>query len=99
MTRKVNLIFELPIPSSTVPIHVVTDVFLSHHSTPGKLRITAYDHTHCQFALISTSPQSEIESKIGDPAVYGNFPEFKKVIKRQVVRAAAQRMVTKSRHS
>jgi hypothetical protein len=70
-----------------------SNVFLSYQTEPKKLKIMAYDHTHCHFALISTSPQSEIQSKIEDPAVYGNFPEFSKLIKREIVREAARKLL------
>jgi hypothetical protein len=53
----------------------------------------SYDHTHCHFALISASPQTEIQGKIDDPAVYGNFPEFSKLVKRQIVREAASKLL------
>ena len=53
----------------------------------------AYDHTHCHFALISTSSQTEIQGKIEDPAVYGNFPEFSKLIQRELVREAATKLL------
>jgi hypothetical protein len=69
------------------------NVFLSHQTEPKKLKIMAYDHTHCHFALISASPQTEIQGKIDDPAVYGNFPEFSKLIKREIVREAASKLL------
>jgi hypothetical protein len=69
------------------------NVFLSHETEPKRLKITAYDHTHCHFALISASLQTEIQGKIEDPAVYGNFPEFCKLIKRELVREAATKLL------
>jgi len=69
------------------------NVFLSHQTDPKRLKIKAYDHTHCHFALISASPLTEIQGKIDDPAVYGNFPEFSKLIKRELVREAATKLL------
>ena len=69
------------------------NVYLSYQTEPKKLKIMAYDHTHCHFALISASPQTEIQGKIDDPAVYGNFPEFSKLIKREIVREAASKLL------
>ncbi len=69
------------------------NVFLSHQTDPKRLKIMAYDHTHCHFALISASPQTEIQVKIDDPAVYGNFPEFSTLIKRELVRKAATKLL------
>jgi hypothetical protein len=53
----------------------------------------SFDHTHCHFALISASPEIEILGKIQDPAVYGNFPEFKKLLNRKFVRDAALKLL------
>jgi hypothetical protein len=69
------------------------NVFLSHETDPKRLKIMAYDHTLCQIALISASSQTEIQGKIEDPAVYGNFPEFCKLIKRELVREAARKLL------
>jgi len=69
------------------------NVFLSHQTDPKRMKIMAYDHTHCHFALISASPGTEIQGKIEDRAVYGNFPEFSKLIKRDLVREAAIKLL------
>ncbi len=52
------------------------NVFLSNDAASGKLKLIAYDHTHCQFALIASSPNIDIKAKVSDESVYGRFPEF-----------------------
>lgn len=69
------------------------NVFLSHQTEPNRLKILAYDHTHCHFALISASPQTPIQGKIEDDLLYGNFPEFRKLMNRDLVRKAAAKLL------
>lgn len=68
------------------------NLFLSDDASKGKFRAKAYDHTHCQLAILVASPSGDLDSKIEDGRVFGLFPEFVALLDRDAVRATAQRL-------
>lgn len=69
-----------------------SNVFLSHEAERGKFRMKVYDHTHCGFASVLTSTAEEFENRIHDDRVYGNFPEFSGMLRREIVQNAAEKL-------
>jgi hypothetical protein len=54
--------------------------------------VKAYDHTHCQLAVLVASPTGDLDGKIEDGRIFGLFPEFVELLDRDAVRATAQRL-------
>ena len=68
------------------------NVFLSEEAMKGKLCLKAIDHTHCFSCGRPLTTRVEHLDKIQDERVFGLFPEFRKLLNRNVVQDSAARL-------
>jgi len=73
---------------------VTDNVLLSTSAAPtGQLRLVAIDHTHC-FVAEECGRNVDLEklAKPVEPEVFGLFPEFRKYLKRAIIRETCERL-------
>ena len=68
------------------------NVFLSEEAPPGQFLLKAIDHTHCfTWGRDLTGKLSHIDNQ-QDRGIYGLFPEFRPLLKREILQEAVGRL-------